>query len=166
MDLEAREVRRGGVPVDMSTKEFDVLAHLASSPREVFSRSDLLRDVWQSSPDWQDPATVTVHVRRIRNKIETDPAFLENFVRLDVRLSDDRTRLAHPIEPVKHGEKEQPWQVDGITGATISSVAIANLLDDSAGYWIPRIRRSLDDFRKAAHSSAHLLAALADARIR
>jgi DNA-binding response OmpR family regulator len=50
-----------------------VLAHLASSPRRVFSRADLLRDVWQSSPDWQDPATVTVHVRRIRNKIEIDP---------------------------------------------------------------------------------------------
>ena len=36
-------------------------------------RADLLRDVWQSSPDWQDSATVTVHVRRIRNKIESDP---------------------------------------------------------------------------------------------
>ena len=54
-------------------KRDDVLTHLASSPREVFSRADLLRDVWQSSPDWQDPATVTVHVRRIRNKIEADP---------------------------------------------------------------------------------------------
>jgi DNA-binding response OmpR family regulator len=33
----------------------------------------LLESVWQSSPEWQDPATVTVHVRRIRNKIEDDP---------------------------------------------------------------------------------------------
>jgi len=73
IDLAAREVRLDGALVEMTPKEFDVLAHLASSPRQVFSRADLLRDVWQSSPDWQDPATVTVHVRRIRNKIESDP---------------------------------------------------------------------------------------------
>jgi DNA-binding response OmpR family regulator len=73
IDQRAREVLLGGELVELTPKEFEVLAHLASSPREVFSRADLLRDVWQSSPDWQDPATVTVHVRRIRNKIETDP---------------------------------------------------------------------------------------------
>jgi len=73
IDSRSREVHRDGVLVELTPKEFDVLAHLASSPRRVFSRADLLRDVWQSSPDWQDPATVTVHVRRIRNKIEADP---------------------------------------------------------------------------------------------
>jgi DNA-binding response OmpR family regulator len=73
IDQRSREVVLDGRLVDLTPKEFDVLAHLASSPREVFSRADLLRDVWQSSPDWQDPATVTVHVRRIRNKIEADP---------------------------------------------------------------------------------------------
>jgi two-component system, OmpR family, phosphate regulon response regulator PhoB len=73
IDNRSREVRLDGELVEMTPKEFDVLAHLAASPRQVFSRADLLRDVWQSSPDWQDPATVTVHVRRIRNKIEADP---------------------------------------------------------------------------------------------
>jgi len=73
VDPRAREVHRDGELVDLTPKEFDVLVHLASSPRQVFSRADLLQDVWQSSPDWQDPATVTVHVRRIRNKIESDP---------------------------------------------------------------------------------------------
>jgi DNA-binding response OmpR family regulator len=73
IDQRAREVVLDGAIVELTPKEFDVLAHLAASPREVFSRADLLRDVWQSSPDWQDPATVTVHVRRIRNKIEPDP---------------------------------------------------------------------------------------------
>ncbi len=73
IDTRAREVRCRGALVEMTPKEFDVLVHLAASPRQVFSRADLLRDVWQSSPDWQDPATVTVHVRRIRNKIELDP---------------------------------------------------------------------------------------------
>ncbi len=73
IDNRSREVHRDGELVELTPKEFDVLAHLAAQPRQVFSRADLLRDVWQSSPDWQDSATVTVHVRRIRNKIEADP---------------------------------------------------------------------------------------------
>ena len=81
------------------------------------------------------------------DKIETDPAFLQNFERLDVSLADDLSELANPIVPVKHGEKSHPWEVDGITGATISSVAIAEILNRSAQYWTPRIRNNLGDFR-------------------
>lgn len=73
IDPVSREVRLADEVIELTPKEFDLLAFLAASPRTVFSRADLLREVWQSSPDWQDPATVTVHVRRIRNKIETDP---------------------------------------------------------------------------------------------
>ena len=73
IDPLSREVILDGEKIEMTPKEFDVLAFLAASPRQVFSRAQLLESVWQSSPDWQDPATVTVHVRRIRNKIEADP---------------------------------------------------------------------------------------------
>jgi DNA-binding response OmpR family regulator len=73
IDPLSREVTLDGEVIEMTPKEFDVLVFLANSPREVFSRAQLLESVWQSSPDWQDPATVTVHVRRIRNKIEADP---------------------------------------------------------------------------------------------
>ena len=82
------------------------------------------------------------------DKIETDAAFLENFERLVVSLTDDLPGILHPIEFVKHGKKEHPWQVDGITGATISSKAIADILRRSTARWIPRIRRSLNDFRE------------------
>jgi len=81
------------------------------------------------------------------DKIETDAAFLENFERLDVSLRDDLSELANPIVPVKHGEKSHPWEVDGITGATISSVAIAKILNQSAQYWVPRIQSHLGDFQ-------------------
>ncbi len=81
------------------------------------------------------------------DRIETDPAFLENFKHLDVSVRGDGSALAHPVVPVKHGEKTQPWEVDGITGATISSVAIANLLDRSAQYWVPKIQSNLRDFQ-------------------
>jgi DNA-binding response OmpR family regulator len=73
IDLRAREVQRDGAAVALTAKEFDLLAFLAQAPRQVFSRAQLLQHVWDSSPDFQDPATVTVHVRRLRNKIETDP---------------------------------------------------------------------------------------------
>ncbi len=73
IDPLSRQVDLAGTPIEMTPKEFDVLAFLASSPRQVFSRAQLLESVWQSSPEWQDPATVTVHVRRIRNKLEDDP---------------------------------------------------------------------------------------------
>ena len=54
--------------------EFDLLTHLAAAPRHTFSRGDLLFEVWHSSPDWQSVKTVTEHVRRVRVKIESDPA--------------------------------------------------------------------------------------------
>jgi DNA-binding response OmpR family regulator len=73
IDIAAREVQVAGEVIALTAKEFDVLAHLASHPRQVFSRAQLLVAVWDSSPDYQDPATVTVHVRRVRNKIERDP---------------------------------------------------------------------------------------------
>lgn len=73
IDGPSREVLRDGAVVEMPPLEFDVLMHLASAPRRVFSRSELLEQVWGSSADWQDPSTVTVHIRRIRQKIESDP---------------------------------------------------------------------------------------------
>ena len=73
VDPRSREVHVGDERVELTPKEFDVLAFLAASPKQVFSRAQLLHHVWDSSPDFQDSATVTVHVRRIRNKIELNP---------------------------------------------------------------------------------------------
>ena len=73
IDPLTREVEVDGQRVELTAREFDLLHHLASHPRQVFSREQLLRAVWGSSSDWQDPATVTVHVGRIRRKIESDP---------------------------------------------------------------------------------------------
>lgn len=71
--LGAREVTVDGKPVAMSRREFDLLAYLASRAGQAVPREQLLRDVWQSSDEWQDTATVTEHIRRIRLKIERDP---------------------------------------------------------------------------------------------
>ncbi len=73
IDLATRDVVAGERKVDLTAKEFDLLAFLAAAPRQVFSREQLLSKVWESSSEWQDPATVTEHVRRVRHKIEADP---------------------------------------------------------------------------------------------
>jgi two-component system, OmpR family, phosphate regulon response regulator PhoB len=68
-----REVTVDGRRVDLTAREFDLLAFLVRSPRQVFTRGQLLEHVWSSRSDWQDEATVTEHVRRVRQKVETDP---------------------------------------------------------------------------------------------
>ena len=73
LDLGTREVNVGGLMVNTTAREFDLLAFLAASPRQVFSRQQLLANVWDSSDEWQDPDTVTEHIRRIRRRIEPDP---------------------------------------------------------------------------------------------
>jgi len=80
IDVVGRRVERNGEEVELPPKEFDLLVRLASTPGEVHSRADLLRDVWGSNPDWQDPGTVTVHVRRLRRKFEEDPSAPKHFV--------------------------------------------------------------------------------------
>jgi DNA-binding response OmpR family regulator len=73
IDGAAREVRRAGRLVRLTPKELDVLLLLASSPRRVFSRIEILEELWDFAFDG-DPATVTVHVRRLREKLEADPS--------------------------------------------------------------------------------------------
>jgi two-component system phosphate regulon response regulator PhoB len=69
LDTVAREVHVDGVLIETTAREFDLLAFLAQYPRQVFSRAQLLDRVWGSSDDWQDPATVTEYVRRLRSKL-------------------------------------------------------------------------------------------------
>jgi DNA-binding response OmpR family regulator len=73
IDSVTREVRIGERKVGLTAKEFDLLLFFASHPRQVFSRQQILGQVWSSSNEWQDQATVTEHVRRLRQKIEADP---------------------------------------------------------------------------------------------
>jgi len=69
---ETREAVRGGETVPLTAREFDLLWFLASHPRRVFSREHLMERVWGYNAA-RDTGTVTVHVRRLREKIERDP---------------------------------------------------------------------------------------------
>jgi DNA-binding response OmpR family regulator len=74
IDLRGRTVSRGGQYVDLTRKEFDLLKYMAGHPGISLSRDRLLEAVWASSASWQSSATVTEHMRRLRTKIESDPA--------------------------------------------------------------------------------------------
>jgi len=77
------------------------------------------------------------------DKIEKDPAFRSNFNALEVELSEDGNEIANPITLAKKGEKEQAWEVESITGATISSRAVTDILKKSTEAVVPVIGRNL-----------------------
>ncbi|HEU4744313.1 MAG TPA: response regulator transcription factor, partial [Anaerolineales bacterium] len=73
IDPRSRVVTRKDVPIELTVKEFDMLYLLARHPKQVFTREQLLERVWGGA-QYIDPGTVTVHVRRLREKIEEDPS--------------------------------------------------------------------------------------------
>ena len=103
-----------------------------------------------------DPATQTIigfyvleskETPGLGDKIEKDPVFLANFEELDVALSDDFSAIKNTVVTVKSGEKSNPWEVDGITGATISSRAIGDILGKSTKEWVPILYKNKDVFK-------------------
>lgn len=74
VEPSSRRVVKDGAEVDLTPKEFDLLAFLAANPQRVFTRSQLLDRVWNSSSAWLGEATVTEHVHRLRLKLEPDPS--------------------------------------------------------------------------------------------
>jgi len=73
IDPAARRVRVAGEEAVLTQREFDLLLHLARHPGQVFSREQLMDAVWKHQ-FWTDTSTITVHVRRLRGKVEADPA--------------------------------------------------------------------------------------------
>ncbi len=79
VDVPGHEVTRGGVPIALTPLEFDLLVALAKAPWKVFSREELLEDVW-GYRHAADTRLVNVHVQRLRAKIERDPEHPELIV--------------------------------------------------------------------------------------
>ena len=72
IDPQTRLIRLGQQEIALTAKEFDLLYHLMRHPRQVFTRDQLLENIWGLS-EYIDPGTVTVHIHRLREKIEEDP---------------------------------------------------------------------------------------------
>lgn len=114
---------------------------------------DVVRLLYAYSPDCQ--CITGIHVLRnndtpgIGDRIAKDRRFLENFRALDARLAPDGRALANPIVTVKHGTKTAAWQIDAISGATITCKAVGRALNDSAQTVVPRVTAELSAIARA-----------------
>lgn len=108
---------------------------------------DIIRLLYAYTPDCE--CITAIHVLRnndtpgIGDRIATDPAFLANFRALAARLNTERSALAHAIVTVRHGRKIESWEIDAISGATISSRAVGKALNDSAQTLVPVVQQQL-----------------------
>ena len=96
------------------------------------------------------PAFSVVAMREtpgIGDKILVDKDFLANFP-LEAKLSADLKALANAIVTVKHGSKTKPWEVDAISGATITSRAVGKAINDAAQALLPRVAPNLDKLKE------------------
>lgn len=73
-------VTKSGQNIELPRKEFELLNCFMAHSGEALTREDLLQKVWSSSTEWQDPSTVTVHVRRLRGRLEDDPSNPAHFM--------------------------------------------------------------------------------------
>ncbi|MBR7825749.1 response regulator transcription factor [Actinospica sp. MGRD01-02] len=105
VDLARHEARCGGRLLNLTVREFDLLAFLLAHPRQVYTRADLMHQVW--GWEYGDQSTVTVHVRRLREKIEADPAlprYLVTVWGVGYRLDDPE----HAAEAEARDNPSQP----------------------------------------------------------
>jgi Na+-translocating ferredoxin:NAD+ oxidoreductase subunit G len=84
----------------------------------------------------------------IGDKILTDKEFLANFTALDVKLNADMKALANAVKVVKHGTKTSPWQIDAISGATVTSKAVGKGINESAQALLPLLEPQIEKLRR------------------
>ncbi|MBK8977399.1 MAG: FMN-binding protein [Planctomycetes bacterium] len=122
-------------------------------PAEAMGYQDVVRILFGYAPGEQRVVGLQVLESRetpgLGDRVEKDPAFVGNFAALDVTLADGGEALVHPIEIVKPDptRSKTPWQIDTISGATITSSTVARMVRDMAALWVPRIAARLEDFR-------------------
>lgn len=114
--------------------------------------ADNIRAMYTYSPERQSIVDFKVvelkETPGLGDKIVTDPNFLRNFKNLDAKLDATSVKLANPIVAVKNGTKKNAWEVDAISGATISSRAVGRLLNKSTQEMLPVIQRNIERIRK------------------
>jgi len=112
---------------------------------------DVIKMIYGYSPEHQTIIGMYVLESKetpgLGDKIESDEAFQANFKALDVSVDSSGEKLLHSVELVKPGKKTQPWQMDAITGATISSKATNKIIRLSSETWMPRIQKNLQDIK-------------------
>lgn len=118
--------------------------------------ADVLKILYGYSPDCACvvgfKVLETKETPGLGDKIEKEKSFTSNFEALDVSLTGDGSTLENPVEFVKFGQKTQPWQVEGITGATVTSKAVATIMNASTLEVIPLLNANLEVLRDGSPS--------------
>ena len=113
---------------------------------------DVIRILYGYSPEKKAVIGFTVLESKetpgLGDKIQNDPAFLSNFEALDVSLNEGGSAPKNPIEMAKSGNKHNPWQIEAITGATISSRAVTKIMKQSTEELIPIIEKNMQEFKR------------------
>lgn len=114
---------------------------------------DVIRVLYGYNPEGQKLLGMTVLESKetpgLGDKIGKDPSFLANFDGLDATTDPASGLIVNAVTVVKHGTKTHPWEIDGISGATISSKAIGAMMDHGLRSALPRLLPYLDTLRKA-----------------
>lgn len=113
--------------------------------------ADVIRLLYGYSPECECITGISVVSSKetpgFGDKLATDAAFNANFKALDARLSADRSGLVNPIVTVKHGTKKNPWEIDAISGATVSSRGVGKALNDSAQRILPQLAAHMNELK-------------------
>ncbi|MBS3916218.1 MAG: FMN-binding protein [Sulfuritalea sp.] len=114
--------------------------------------ADVVRILYGYSPECQCVSGIGVVAMKetpgIGDKIVTDEVFLANFKALDVKLDQELARLANEVTVVKQGSKTDAWQIDAISGATVTSRAVGKAINDSAQALLPKLLPEIEQLRK------------------
>ncbi|MQY51457.1 FMN-binding protein [Rhodocyclus tenuis] len=148
--VKAGDPPAGAVKFYAAYDENNALAGIAAEAAAK-GYADIVRVLFGYSPECQCITGIGVVSMRetpgIGDKILIDKDFLANFKELDVKLNADLSALANEVKTVKHGSKTQPWQIDAIAGATVTSRAVGRGINDSAQALLPRLVPNLEQLR-------------------
>jgi electron transport complex protein RnfG len=124
--------------------------------------ADTVRILYAYNPEKQTVTGIGVISMRetpgIGDKIYTDEAFLKNFEALDVKLAGDMKALANAVKVVKHGTKQNAWEIDAISGATVTSKAVGRGINESARKLLPLLVPNLEKLKAAPSPTPHAAA--------
>jgi Na+-translocating ferredoxin:NAD+ oxidoreductase subunit G len=113
--------------------------------------ADLVRVMFGYDPVCQCVTGISVVSMRetpgIGDKILIDKDFLANFKELDVKLKEDMSALVNEVKAVKHGTKTNPWQIDAIAGATVTSRAVGKGINDAAQFLLPKLVPNIEKLK-------------------
>lgn len=148
--MPAESAQKSGLQVYVG---YDVEGHLKGIAAEAAAQgyADVIRLLYGYSPECECITGISVVSSKetpgFGDKLTTDATFNANFKALDARLNADRIGLANPIATVKHGTKKNPWEIDAISGATVSSRGVGKALNDSAQRVLPQLAAHMNELK-------------------